>query len=49
MVESVLHHRNIAVKAAHAVGRFIHMDAQSVDVESDAGESITGDMMTKAW
>ena len=36
-------------RADALVYRFIHMDAHSVDVESHAGESITGDLMTKAW
>jgi hypothetical protein len=36
-------------RADALVYSFIHMDAQSVDVESHAGESITGDLMSKAW
>jgi len=28
---------------------FTHVDVAPVDVESRAGESITGDLMTKAW
>jgi hypothetical protein len=28
---------------------FAHVDLPTVDVESHAGESITGDLMTKAW
>ena len=36
-------------RADALVYSFIHMDDQSVDVESHAGESITGDLMTKAW
>jgi hypothetical protein len=28
---------------------FAYVDVAPVDVESHAGESITGDLMTKAW
>jgi hypothetical protein len=36
-------------RADALVYSFVNMDAQVVDVESHAGESITGDLMTKAW
>jgi hypothetical protein len=36
-------------RADALVYSFSYMDAASVDVESHAGESITGDLMTKAW
>ena len=36
-------------RADALVYSFVNMDAGVVDVESHAGESITGDLMTKAW